>query len=90
MSRRFFFHVLQHFSDGGGVFVDLDTVSDIRKEKFTLPDTNSKLTSENWWLEDDPFRLVQFWPIFGVRTVSFSGRVTHLFRTLLNTFDILY
>ena len=32
--------------------------------KYTLPETNSKLTPENWWLEDDPF-------ILEVRNVSF-------------------
>ena len=70
--------------------VDLDTVSEIRKLRKTRdPDTNSKFACENWWLEDDP---AFFWGVlvyFWCANCLFSGRVTHLFRTLLNKFDIL-
>ncbi len=44
------------------------------KSKYTLPETNSEFTPENWWLEDDPFLLGQVPGLFsGVNLLLVSG-----------------
>ena len=39
-----------------------------------LPETNSKFAPENGWLEDDPFLLGQFRPIFRGGKLAVSSR----------------
>lgn len=71
--------------------MDLDRYQ--KSERRKLPSlilTASLPVKIGGWRRRTILFLLKAWPIFRVRTVSFLGRVTHLFRTLLNKFDSLY